>query len=252
MHASWRLMSPRDNVWNHLYRKFMKIISQAKGSIRWVTSIWCTSWFLCLKRWKFWRRRQQWTKNGRSSKSCQRGNWPNWRVQLHWWTFVISKRGVSMEVSKVQRSSCTPRWYCQGRCRLMRCIHRTGFVCVSNDGRKNNGCHSKATRMCSTRSRRSISLQPSQNGGRSRVHSQMSRYMDTSSMTHVAQMWFFLNEIKTDIHLLVSCGRDSLNKVWTSSIGIEMGKSTELGMLIRKPCKRTLKQGFSTQCTLTI
>ena len=41
-------------------------------------------------------------------------------------------------------------------------------------------------------------------------------------------------------------------RFWTSSIGIEMGKSTELGMLIRKPCKRTLKQGFSTQCTLTI
>ena len=30
MHVSWRLMSPRDNVWNHFYRKIMKITSQAK------------------------------------------------------------------------------------------------------------------------------------------------------------------------------------------------------------------------------
>ena len=30
MHASWRLLSPRDNVWNHLYRKIMKITSAGK------------------------------------------------------------------------------------------------------------------------------------------------------------------------------------------------------------------------------
>ena len=30
MHASWRLTSPRDNVWNHLHRKIMMITSQAK------------------------------------------------------------------------------------------------------------------------------------------------------------------------------------------------------------------------------
>ena len=30
MYASWRLRSPRDNVWNHLYRKNMKTTSQAK------------------------------------------------------------------------------------------------------------------------------------------------------------------------------------------------------------------------------
>ena len=39
--------------------------------------------------------------------------------------------------------------------------------CASNDGR--NVCFSKATRMCRTSSRRSISLHPSHNGGRSRI-----------------------------------------------------------------------------------
>ena len=47
---------------------------------------------------------------------------------------------------------------------LMSCIHRAGVVCISNDGRK-NGCHCKATRLCRTRSRRSISLDSSENGG---------------------------------------------------------------------------------------
>ena len=49
MHASWRFMSPRDNVWNHPYRKIMKIISQAKDIIRWLITIWCTSLFRCLQ-----------------------------------------------------------------------------------------------------------------------------------------------------------------------------------------------------------
>ena len=42
-HASWRLMSPRDNVWNHIYRKIMKITSQAKDTTRWHIALWCTS-----------------------------------------------------------------------------------------------------------------------------------------------------------------------------------------------------------------
>ena len=42
---------------NHLYRKVMKITSQAKNITRGHITIWCTSLFLCLKRWKF--RRQK-------------------------------------------------------------------------------------------------------------------------------------------------------------------------------------------------
>ena len=43
-------------------------------------------------------------------------------------------------------------------------IHRTMFICVTNDGRKSNGCHSKASRMRRPSSGRSISLHPDQNG----------------------------------------------------------------------------------------
>ena len=40
----------------------------------------------------------------------------------------------------------------------------TRLVCVSNDGRKNDGSHCKTTRLCRTNSRRSISLHSGNNG----------------------------------------------------------------------------------------
>ena len=43
-------------------------------------------------------------------------------------------------------------------------VHRARFICVTNDGRKSNGCHSKTTRMRRTSSRCSISSHPGQNG----------------------------------------------------------------------------------------
>ena len=69
MHASWRFMSPRDNVW------IMQITSKAKEIIRWHTATWFRSLFLCLKRWTFWMRKQQSTRNGRSSNRFQRYSW---------------------------------------------------------------------------------------------------------------------------------------------------------------------------------
>ena len=45
-------------------------------------------------------------------------------------------------------------------------MYRARFVCMTNDSRKSNGCHRKATRICRTSRRRSISLYPSQNEGR--------------------------------------------------------------------------------------
>ena len=34
MHASWKLMSPQESVWNDLFQKFMKITSHTKDTIR--------------------------------------------------------------------------------------------------------------------------------------------------------------------------------------------------------------------------
>ena len=69
---------------------------------------------------------------------------------------------------------------------------QTRFICVTNDGRKSNGCHSKVTRMRRTSSRRSISLHTDQNGrftiGIENSKVRMSRYLDTSTKTQMARV----------------------------------------------------------------
>ena len=71
-------------------------------------------------------------------------------------------------------------------------INRAGFVNITNDGRKSNGCHRKATRMCRTSSRRNVMLHPSKNGGRFNTietsQVRMSRFLDTSTTTYVAKI----------------------------------------------------------------
>ena len=57
-------------------------------------------------------------------------------ILLRWWTSVISKFGVGTQIPKLWRSSRSPRWHCERWFRLRRCVHRTGFVSISNDGRK--------------------------------------------------------------------------------------------------------------------
>ena len=63
------------------------------------------------------------------------------------------KRGVRTKEPKVQRTSRAPRWHCERRLRLLCCIHRARFVCVSNDSCKTNGCHCKTTWLCRTKQR---------------------------------------------------------------------------------------------------
>ena len=71
-------------------------------------------------------------------------------------------------------------------------IHRARFICVTNDSSKSNGCHSKATRMRRTSSRRSISLHPGQNGRCTIVIEnslvRMSRYVHSTSQTQLAEI----------------------------------------------------------------
>ena len=60
--------------------------------------------------------------------------------------------GVGTKISKNTKCRVvTSRW-------LLCSIHRTRFICVTNDGCESNGCHSKATRMRRTGSRGSTSL----------------------------------------------------------------------------------------------
>ena len=40
------------------------------------------------------------------------------------------------KAQKIQRSSCTPRRYCERRFRIPRSTHRTRIISISNDSRK--------------------------------------------------------------------------------------------------------------------
>ena len=52
---------------------------------------------------------------------------------------------VGTKIPKLRKTSCTPRWHCERRFRLICCIHRARFVCFTNDGPKSNECHCKTT-----------------------------------------------------------------------------------------------------------
>ena len=80
MHASWKLMSPRERVWKGPYQKITKITLRRMGPNRWVILILCTSSFPCPKQWKFQRQKQRWIKNGRRWNKCQHGKWPRYRA----------------------------------------------------------------------------------------------------------------------------------------------------------------------------
>ena len=173
-----------------------------RSSTHWVMRILCTSSFLCSKRWKSRMRKQQCTKNGRSSKKCQFGKWSKVESKtevileaqreqrtVHFASLMdichLKNAELEPKYQKIQRPGCTPRWHRKRRLRQLRCIHRTRFVCISNDGRKSNGCHCTATRFCRTTSRRSISLHSRKNERRSKMTTKSkvtkSRYLHSFS-----------------------------------------------------------------------
>ena len=63
---------------------------------------------------------------------------------------------VGGKAPKIQRSSCTPRWYCKRRLRVLRSIHRTRIISITNDSSKGHGYHIQTARMRRTSSWRSI------------------------------------------------------------------------------------------------
>ena len=68
--------------------------------------------------------------------------------------------GARTSVSEIQRSSCTPWWYCKRRFRVLRSIHWTRIISISNDSSWNHGYHFQKARMRRTSSGRSISFVP--------------------------------------------------------------------------------------------
>ena len=178
LRVSWKPVNPQDWVLENLYRIIMKALHE-KETIHYSTTIWFTHWFICLKPSKIQQKRQQWTRNGKLGEKLA------WNL-----TKVRSKKEVieeartsgakvhfpsKMDMSfeecwmggktpKMQRSSCTPRWYCKRWFRLLRTVHWTRIVSVTNS--KSHGYHLQIARMRRTSSGRSICLY----SGKWRIH----------------------------------------------------------------------------------
>ena len=159
------------------------------------------------------------TKNERSSKSCQRGNWTKWRA----------KKDVSLEAPS--KSPCcfidghlSSRKYWRPRSAC--CIHRARFVCVSNGSCDSNGYHCRTVRLAADVVAASKQLKDSPRLLRIVKSECPGVYVfhDTNGQNH-RQTLKTLNEIWSSIIRIA---------VWKtvrrSSIVIWIGKSIELGM----------------------
>ena len=154
----WNLMNPQGHFeQNYLNQSIMKITLQAEDTHRWVITIWFISLSRCRKRWRFQLRKQQWTKNEKSSTI------PAWKLEK-----VRSKKEVILEAQRDKKKS--PLCFIDGHVSLEKkrswnrnfwstidvsysvvtllkwlrrfcCIHRARIVCVTNDCGKNHGCN---------------------------------------------------------------------------------------------------------------
>ena len=93
---------------------------------------------------------------------------------------------VRTEISEIQRLGCNPRLHSEGRFWLLCRIHTARFVSITNDGRKSDGCHSKAAE-CAGQAADAVSSCTQVNmKERSRIIEtsklRMSRYLDTSTV----------------------------------------------------------------------
>ena len=102
----------------------------------------------------------------------------------------FEKCWIGGKAPKIQRSSCTPWWYCKRRFWILCSIHWTRIFSISNDSSKSHGYHLQIARLRWTSSRRSIDFFPSKNGRCSQIIENskigLSRHLDSSTTTQMA------------------------------------------------------------------
>ena len=231
--------SPHKNHQDHIAGKGMNSLSR----FNLVHKI-----FLCSKQRKHQMRRQQRKNNERNWREYRGGSWrksetrKKWSrkqgikaepyILRRWWTSVISRtRSWSLNIKNTKQSR-TPRWHCERWFRIIRSIHWTGIISMTNDGCKSNGYDIKTAR-----SRRSIILHPVQNG-RYTITDQksavrISRYLDTSTKTQIAQILVQHGRPSRSSwakSVRSSSARTVMGKaIRESSVGTRLGKSFKLG-----------------------
>ena len=184
-HASLKPTNLRHSVWKELDIKIMKTTLQGKETIHWTTTISRTNLFLCLKQWNHWCESSSGQRMGktRENTSMAADESQNEKEVID----EARKGGKTvhfaslMDTCYLKNSELEPTFHKdKGRVVLRGDIVKDDsgslavfteqrFICATNDCRKGNGHKIKASRMRRTSSRRSISLHPCQNGGRSRI-----------------------------------------------------------------------------------
>ena len=71
---------------------------------------------------------------------------------------------IGGKAPKIQRSSCTPRWYCERWFWILCSIHWSRVISITNDSSKSHGYHIQTARVRRTSSRCIICLYPGKNG----------------------------------------------------------------------------------------
>ena len=176
--------------------------------------------FLCLKLWKFLQQRQRWTRNGKNWRKFRRETWrksevrKRWSMKQgrraqkfmlpHWWTCHLKNAELEAKHQKYKGRAVLRGDFVKDDSGVLRSIHWTRIISISNDSRQNHGCHLQITRLRWTGSRRSTSLYPGEYGRCSKIielsQSEMSRqfgfvYHDTNHGPVWKTQSFLLNEI---------------------------------------------------------
>ena len=229
--------------------KIMKTTLQAKGLLRCHITIWSTSLFLCHKRWKFRMQEAAVDKEWKTLETI-----PAWQLEKD-----KSKKDVILEAptltdtchlknaelepklqKKKQRQSRAPWWHCERRLWSLHSFNRIRLICVANECSRSNECYCKISRLWRTSSWCSIRVHSGKTGGRSQIaqhsHVRMSRRMDTSSTTWMAQ--------------IMGKHWRSRGTFWTKFMWSSVGRIV-MGKKIRRSCARTWL-GVSTKLRMHV
>ena len=161
---------------------------------------------------------------------------------------TFEKCWIGGKAPKIQRSSCTSRWYCERRFRVLCRIHWTRIMSITNDSGKSHGYHFQTIRLRRTSSWRSICLFPGKNGRCSKIteNSQigMSRHWIRPPRHKWPKSWSSMENPVVPLERNLYC-HPLAGLLWErqfEKILLQHGweKVSKLGMSLRTPWKRTI------------
>ena len=185
-----------------------------------------------------WIRGDRWSKEeGRKSSFCL--------IDGH---LSFEECRIGGEAQKIQRSSCTPRRFCERWFWILCSIHRTRIISITNDSSKNHGYHLQTARGAMDKQLMQYLLIPRfkwkmlQNYWKCQNRNVQSFgfvYHDTDGQNH-GPVWktqsFLLSEICTVILWQDCYGKDNLKKSYWSTVGERFPIGNAYSYTVKKGC----------------